>query len=226
MHKRKRRYLIILMVLFLSVGITRFLDKTYHVIRVIDGDTIEINYSGKKEKVRLIGIDTPETKHPTKGVQPYGLQASAFTKENLEGEKVTLEFDVQERDCYGRLLAYVYTQDGTMFNGWLLEEGYAQIATFPPNVKYEEFFKTLQKEARQNNRGLWGLEKGEIVDEHYTIQTKGILVGSIHSDKFHKPDCKWAKKISEKNQIWFKDAADAREYGYKPCGACKPDVGS
>lgn len=129
------------------------------VTRVTDGDTIEVQLAdGRTEKVRLIGVDTPETVHPTKGVQPYGPEASAFTQERLSGQQVLLEHDVEERDRYGRLLAYVYLPNGTMFNAVLTDEGYAQIATYPPNVRYVEVFKALQADARAGSRGLWGLE--------------------------------------------------------------------
>jgi micrococcal nuclease len=103
----------------------------------------------------LIGVDTPETKHPRKPVQPFGKEASAFTKQFVEGKEVRLEFDVQRRDKYRRLLAYVYIGD-TMLNAELVRQGYAQVATFPPNVKYQELFVKLQREARKAGRGLWG----------------------------------------------------------------------
>jgi hypothetical protein len=91
------------------------------------------------------------------GIQPYGTEASAFAKRELDGEEVGLELDVQKIDPYGRLLAYVYLPDGRMFNEILLEEGYAQVATFLPNVKYKDRFLQVQREAREANRGLWGL---------------------------------------------------------------------
>ena len=81
----------------------------------------------------------------------------------LEGKEVRLEMDVQERDKYGRLLAYVYLEDSTFVNAELLKQGYAQVATYPPNVKYVELFVKLQKEARENKRGLWK-EKAEAVN--------------------------------------------------------------
>ena len=106
---------------------------TYTVIRVIDGDTLKINYNGKEESVRLIGVDTPESVHPdAEKNTEIGKKASEFSKNYLEGKEITLEFDIQERDKYGRLLAYVYL-NGIMYNKTLLEEGYAKIATYPPN---------------------------------------------------------------------------------------------
>jgi micrococcal nuclease len=125
------------------------------VSRVVDGDTVEVTSTvdGLTE-VRLIGVDTPETSHPTYGEQPYGQQAKEFTVSRLEGERVTLEFDVENLDQYGRLLAYLWLPDDSMFNEVLLREGYAQVTTFPPNVKYIERFQEAQREAREANRGL------------------------------------------------------------------------
>lgn len=131
---------------------------TYTVIRVVDGDTLKINYNGKEESVRLIGVDTPESVHPDEAKNTeFGEKASEFSKNYLEGKEITLEFDVQERDQYGRLLAYVYL-DNIMYNKTLLQEGYAQVATYPPNVKYVDDFTAIQEEARNNKKGLWGYE--------------------------------------------------------------------
>ncbi len=105
--------------------------------------------------VRYIGIDTPETKHPTKEVEPYGEEASEANRKLVDGKTVRLEFDVQEQDRYGRLLAYVYLEEGTFVNAWLVEHGYAMVMTFPPNVKHQELFLRLQREAREAGRGLW-----------------------------------------------------------------------
>ena len=130
-------------------------DNLYEVVRVVDGDTIVINYNGKDEKVRLIGVDTPESVHSDKSKNTKeGVKVSDYTKSKLTGKMVSIELDVEERDKYGRILAYVYL-DGEMYNKHLLEIGYAKVATYPPNVKYVEDFKELQKEARENNKGLW-----------------------------------------------------------------------
>ena len=134
-------------------------DATATVTRVVDGDTLEISPPVERlSTVRLIGVDTPETHG---GTQPYGPEASDFTRRYLEGEEVALELDVEKVDPYGRLLAYVYFPNGEMFNETLLEEGYAQVATFPPNVKYVDRFLEAQREARAANRGLWGLSVTE-----------------------------------------------------------------
>lgn len=127
------------------------------VARVVDGDTIELEGG---EKVRLIGIDTPETVKPDTPVQPFGPEASAFTKQLLpEGQEIDLELDAEERDRYGRLLGYVYLPDGTMVNAAIMDAGLAQVMTIPPNVKYADLFLTLQQDARSDGRGLWAGEQ-------------------------------------------------------------------
>lgn len=125
------------------------------VSKVSDGDTFTIIIDNKKYGVRLIGVDTPESVHPNKKKNvPYGKIASNYTKERLEGKKVILKKDVQARDKYGRILAFVYI-DGKMYNEELIEEGHAKIMTVPPNVNNTERFKKLQKEAQKLKKGVW-----------------------------------------------------------------------
>jgi len=153
-------------------------DHNTTVTRVVDGDTVDISPSIEGfSRVRLIGIDTPETHF---GTQPYGKEASEFTTRRLEGKKVVLGLDVQKRDPYGRLLAYVHLPGGRMFNEVLVEEGYAQVATFPPNVRYVDRFKDAQKEARENERGLWGLPEAELCQQ--TDRGNGIGGGCSDSE--------------------------------------------
>jgi micrococcal nuclease len=128
--------------------------ESVKVERVVDGDTFEITLNGKKEKVRLIGIDTPETKKPNTPVMFYGKEASDYTKQRLEKKTVELEWDVDRKDQYDRLLAYVWVGD-ELYNSTLVREGYARIATFPPNVKYVDRFKKDQEDARKQQKGLW-----------------------------------------------------------------------
>ena len=130
-------------------------EMLYDVVRVVDGDTLIINIDGIDERVRLIGVDTPESVHPDEERNSsLGVIASEFTKSMLEGSSVAIEMDVQERDQYGRLLAYIYV-DGIMFNKILLYEGMAQMTTCPPNVKYVEEFEQIQREAIETGRGFW-----------------------------------------------------------------------
>jgi micrococcal nuclease len=121
------------------------------VVRVVDGDTIEIE--GNK-KIRLIGVNAPESVAPNKKIACFGHEASNFTKEQLEGKLVKLEKDVSETDKYGRLLRYVHL-GGVLFNEELVKNGYAQASTYPPDVKYKDRFLDAQRFARDNNLGLW-----------------------------------------------------------------------
>lgn len=121
------------------------------VVNIVDGDTIKLE-NGKV--VRYIGIDTPETVHPSKPVQCFGKEASAKNKQLIEGKEVRLVKDVSETDKYGRLLRYVYIGD-TFVNDYLVRNGYAHSSTFPPDVKYQDQFKKAEEEARTNKLGLW-----------------------------------------------------------------------
>jgi micrococcal nuclease len=126
-----------------------------YVSRVVDGDTIEVDLRRRTVDVRLIGIDTPETVHPSEPIECFGPAASAFTERSLEGNRVRLEFDVERSDQYGRTLAYVW-DEGLLFNRVLVKRGFAQVSTFPPNVKYVGVFTAAQQKARRADRGLWG----------------------------------------------------------------------
>jgi micrococcal nuclease len=125
------------------------------VVAVVDGDTIQVTLpDGARARVRLIGVDTPETVDPRRPVQCYGAEASAWTRARLLGQPVELERDVTERDRFGRLLRYVW-QGGELVNAQLVAEGYAQVVTYPPDVRHAERFRALQQAARDAGRGLW-----------------------------------------------------------------------
>ena len=121
------------------------------VTRVVDGDTIILDGN---ERVRLIGVDTPETVDPRRPVQYFGKEASAFTKRMVEGKKVRLEFDQTRKDRYGRTLAYIYLEDGTHLNAEIVKRGYGHAYTRFP-FRYLEEFRRYQREAREAGRGLW-----------------------------------------------------------------------
>lgn len=132
--------------------------KTYYqVTNVVDGDTIDVDIDGKTERIRLIGIDTPETVDPRKDVECFGKEASNKAKEILDNKKVYLESDdsQSDRDKYDRLLRYVFLEDGTHFNKMMIEEGYAQEYTYDNPYRYQEEFKKAQEEAKNAKKGLW-----------------------------------------------------------------------
>jgi len=214
-----------------------------YVTGVVDGDTVHVRLeNGKEEKVRFIGVDTPES---TREVEPYGKEAAAYTKKRLDGRTVYLELDVGERDKYGRLLAYVWLSppknDGEaevqakMFNAELLLNGYAQVMTVLPNVKYANLFAKFQREAREAEKGLWGAAAGAAaagcaagssalsVKQSGAAPATGVkYIGNARSKKFHRPDCEWAQKIAPGNKVEFKTREEAVEAGYVPCKVCKP----
>ncbi len=145
--------IVLLTALIVTVGISQ---ETYHVKRVIDGDTFVLENG---EKVRLIGVDTPETVHPSKPVEYYGREASDFATALLEGKNARLEYDQQRIDKYGRTLAYIWV--GNLFvNAELIKQGYAHAyMKYPFMQERMEYFRLLEKEARENGRGLWGQDE-------------------------------------------------------------------
>jgi micrococcal nuclease len=129
---------------------------TGRVLRVVDGDTIHVELGGVREKVRYIGVDTPETVRPGSPVECFGKAASAANERLVAGERVRIERDVEARDRYGRLLAYVHRErDERFVNAALVRGGYAQALTVPPNVEHADEFARLAREARRAGRGLW-----------------------------------------------------------------------
>lgn len=127
------------------------------ISKFVDGDTFwVINDNGENEKIRLIGIDTPEARRTGRTeVEYFGKEASEYVKTLLTGKKVKLVFDVGRYDRYKRTLAYVYLEDGRFLNALLVQNGYASAATFPPNVKFSDYFIKLEKEARLKKKGMW-----------------------------------------------------------------------
>jgi micrococcal nuclease len=127
--------------------------ELYFVERVVDGDTLKL---AGGERVRLIGVDTPETKHPTKPVEPLGPEAAAFTRKHVEKRHVRLQFDRERRDQFGRILAFVFAED-FFLNEELIRAGYSKAETrFPYNGAMKRRFRAAEEAARREQRGLWG----------------------------------------------------------------------
>ena len=156
-------------------------DETRLVERVIDGDTIELDGG---EKVRLIGVDTPETVHPVKPIERFGKEASAFTRRLAEGKRVRLEgeFGVQKRDRYGRTLAYVWLPDGELLNLEIIRQGYGFAYTKYPFFRMEEF-RAAEREARDKGRGLWAEDVGAEDEDVHEGEPPGT------SRLAEQPDC-------------------------------------
>ena len=149
MSKAIRILSVSILVLLLTVLLNA--QDLFKVERVIDGDTILL---ANGERVGLIGVDTPETKHPQKPVERFGKEAYLFTKNMVEGKEIRLEYEWQKRDKYGRLLAYAYLKDGTFLNAEIIKQGYGFAYVKYP-FKYLEEFRQYEREARENRKGLW-----------------------------------------------------------------------
>ena len=132
------------------------------LVRVVDGDTIRVTIDGTEHRVRYIGIDTPETVRPGSPVEEFAIEASDANRELLVGRRLVLERDVSETDRFGRLLRYIWTVADadryTFVNLELVRRGYAQVATYPPDVRYVDLFLEAQREAREAERGLWSAD--------------------------------------------------------------------
>lgn len=157
---------------FLVVSCSQSTPENLHeatFIRVVDGDTLIADIDGKEEYIRLILVDTPETKHPNKGVEPYGHESSEFMEKNFKpGDSIHLEYGPEKRDIYDRILAYVYTKNKEMFNELLLERGLARVAVFPPNDRYVERFRELEAKAAREEVGIWSID-GYVTDRGFNM---------------------------------------------------------
>lgn len=181
-------------------------------VTVIDGDTIVLDGN---EIVRLIGIDTPETKDPRKLVQYYGRGAYEFTKRLVEGKKVRLAYDLNKKDKYGRTLAYVYLEDGTFLNAEVIKQGYGFAYRYFL-FKYFDEFKQYEAEARENGIGLWS--EGEGKESQVPRKNENSVVYITRTGKkYHIEGCNYLK--GSKIPISLEDAC---KRGYAPCSRCDP----
>lgn len=176
------------------------------VAGVIDGDTIVL---ANGEKVRYLGIDTPETKKPKKLPDYCGQEAFAVNRSLVSGKEVSLEFDVEQRDQYGRLLAYVFTRD-LFVNAELIRRGYAQVSTYLPNVRYRDLFLELQHQAIAQDRGLWGG-----CGEKPLAQPGEKIIGNKRSKIYHLPGGAFYGKVDEESRVYFDSVEQAERAGYR-----------
>lgn len=214
----KKRWLFLS--LFLAVCLLAISQSWRVCARVVDGDTIVLD---GQETIRLIGVDTPETKDPRKPVEAFGQEAYEFTKALVEGKKVRLEYDQERIDKYGRTLAYVYLDDGTFVNAQIILQGYGHAYTAFP-FKYMENFRNYERMARERGLGLWGQPEGVAAQPAKPAETKkqksneDVTVYITRTGaKYHSAGCSYLSRSSI--PISLKDAV-AR--GYTPCSRCNP----
>ncbi|MDP2909178.1 MAG: thermonuclease family protein [Nanoarchaeota archaeon] len=195
----QRKTVFLLLILALISGCTS-LEGPFKVTRVIDGDTIELN---NFQKVRFSGINTPETG------ECYYQEAKARLGELLLGKDVMLEKDKTNIDKYDRELRYVYV-NGLMTNSIMVEEGYARVFDkYKDDTKKYEELKKIEETAKSKKLGVWGCEEKK---------EECLYVGSKNSKTYHKPDCKWAKKIKPENIVCYKSEPEVK--GLNPCNTC------
>ncbi len=176
------------------------------VQRVIDGDTFEVH-------LRLIGVDTPETRHPRKPVEYYGEDASRFLKNLIQGKRVRIRFGRQRWDRYGRLQVYVFLADGRLVNAMLISEGYARASPYPPNLKYANLFRRLERTARTQRKGLWaGISMGRARSRSLNPP----IIGNSKTRKFHVEGGRYYGLMKKSRfRVEFKTEREAIRRGYK-----------
>jgi micrococcal nuclease len=183
--------------------------REYVVRKIIDGDTVQLETG---ETVRYLGIDAPELFAKDGGSEFYAKEAARYNKRLVLLKRVRIEFDVEKKDQYGRLLAYVFVKN-TFVNGELIRLGYARALIKPPNLKYQNTLIAFQKKAMEEEKGLWQEKKRE---------TETSYIGNKRSYTLHRPSCPYAAKVPDKNRILFRSRFDAIKIGYSPCKNCRP----
>ena len=211
MRFKKVIFLIILIFLQgLSLSLTSF--AFHRVVFVYDGDTVLLKNGAK---VRYLGINTPEIDHEGSKSEFMAHKAKDFNQTLVKGALVRLEYDKERKDRYKRVLGYVFLQNGDMVNALLVRKGLAYVISIRPNLKYRDLLLECQRKALKESVGIWSnffRDKGE------------HCIGNRRSYRFHRPDCPFAMKISQKNLIKFRSIYDAFWEGYSPCKRCKPSV--
>lgn len=200
--------ILIALLVELSIGITHA-EPWVEVRWVSDGDTIVL---ADGERVRYNGINAPEIAHEDQGTtaEPYGDAAKRFNIKLVKSRKVRLEFDVERRDQYGRLLAYVFLPEGKFVNAELIAGGYAYCLPGTSNKRYGQLLLKFQREAMSARRGLW----------RELIENAEDYVGSRRSKRFHLKTCPFGKKIKTSNRVYFANKWDAFWAGYAPAKKC------
>lgn len=189
----------------------------YRVVRIVDGDTFIANIDGKDVRIRLIGVDTPESVHPNKEVEHFGIEASDFLKKLLKDERVFFKYDqnnsaTNHKDRYERMLAYVYRGSDSLFvNAEILKQGYGHAYTSYPFTFLEDFLK-LERDARNQKRGLWADAETPVT----TDQQQHVWFNPGNK-KYHREGCRYLKDHALSMPI-----DEALQKGFDACKVCKP----
>lgn len=190
----------------------------------VDGDTIWVDIDGKDEKVRFVGVNTPEVAKDGKPAEFMADEAKDFTNSILKNKEIYLERDISDRDKYDRLLRYIWLEEPVAnpslsdiekntLNGILVKEGYAYANYYKPDIKYQEYLKELEKSAQENKKGIWsdGTEqKEEKIDQTHLIK------GNKNSKVYHLPEWDSYDTVKEKNAVYFETEKEAKDAGFRP----------
>jgi len=205
---KRKSYLIIIIVSLMSLGFAH--PPYYSVKHVMDGDTILLETG---EQIRYLGIDAPEFAHDGEPNEFMAVESSHFNRAAVSKSRVRLEFDQERKDHHGRLLAYVFLEDGDMVNVLLVKKGLARVLAVKPNLKYFQILLDSQRAAMRDKIGLW---------TKTTERPEPFYLGNRKSYRFHRPGCPFAKEITPANVIKFPDSSKAYWEGFSACRRCKP----
>lgn len=184
-------------------------DSWHRVKWVIDGDTIVLD---NNQKVRYIGINSPEVAREDHMPEPFGEAAKRFNAGLVKQKKVRLEFDVEPNDRYQRRLAYIFLKNGLFVNAEMLSQGYAYLLYLRPNVRYQTQLLAAQRAAMSAKRGIWQNWR----------EANATYIGNKRSRRFHLPTCSFGKRIKHRNRVVFQKKWDAYWEGYAPGKRCMP----
>ncbi|MEJ2109936.1 MAG: thermonuclease family protein [Acidobacteriota bacterium] len=219
----RRRFHLIAAIISLSLFPANIISQSLQIVsRVIDGDTLELQGG---ERVRLIGINTPELDDSQQAA--FAMEARGFLRGLAEGKKVRLEYDQDKDDMYDRTLAYLYLEDGTFINAEIVKQGYSEVYTAYP-FKYLKEFQLYEKQAREARKGIWASSRLTPKRQQAPIQVAPknsppanrdqIVYVTRTGSKYHRDGCRYLSK--SKIPMPLKEAA--RRYG--PCSVCRPPV--
>jgi micrococcal nuclease len=200
-----------ILVAFLAMLTLSQVQAGEHLVRIVfDGDTILLR-SG--ERVRYLGIDAPEMDIGEGKGERLAQASKDLNRRLVEGGTVGLTYDQERRDDYGRLLAYVFLQDGRMVNALMVQEGLAVVMLKQPNTRYRNVLLACQREAMKKQIGLW---------EGFPQREDAIYVGNSRSFRFHRKDCASLSRVARGNRVNFGSCYEAFWAGYSPCKRCRP----
>jgi micrococcal nuclease len=201
----RKRVAIFLLIALLTLSATKPCVK-----QVYDGDTLALSTG---EQVRYVGVDAPEIDHQGGKSDFLAHEARKLNAKLVQGKHVRLEFDQERNDHHGRLLAYVFLENGDMVNELLVRKGLACVLPTPPNLKYFSLLLDSQRRAMAERVGIWQKEPG---------QPERYYIGNSESYRFHRPSCPFGKTIAGRHRVRFESAYKAYWEGYSPCRQCKP----